>query len=207
MVEAGTRVAAIILAAGTSSRFRAGGGREASKLVAPHAGKPLVRHVAEAALASQARPVILVTGHARGEVEAALAGLALTRVHNAAYAEGLAGSLKAGIAAVPPGAAGAVILLGDMPGVTAAIIDALIEAFAASPHALAVVPAHDGRRGNPALLGRAAFPAFAGLSGDQGARKLIDAAGDAVIEVLVANEAIFRDIDTRADFLALRAEQ
>ena len=207
MTEAGANVAAIILAAGAASRFRAGGGREASKLVALFEGKALVRHVAEAALASHARPVVVVTGHARDEVAAALSGLALSHVHNAAYAQGVAGSLKAGIAALPRDASGAVILLGDMPGVTAAIIDALIAALQANKSALAVAPTRDGKRGNPVLLTRAVFPAVAGLSGDQGARKLVDAAGMAVIEAPVASEAIFQDVDTREDLRALAAEQ
>ena len=207
MAEGGARVAAIILAAGTASRFRAGGGGEASKLVALLEGKALVRHVAEAALASDARPVIVVTGHARVEVEATLAGLTLTRVYNTAYAEGLAGSLKAGIAAVPSDAAGAVILLGDMPGVSAAIIDALIAALQTDKSALAVAPTQDGKRGNPVLLTRAVFPAVSGLSGDQGARKLIIAAGMAVIEAPVSSEAIFQDVDTREDLRALKSKK
>ena len=69
------KVAAVVLAAGRSSRFHAAGGAEETKLVATLDGKPVVRHVVEAALTSRARPVIVVVGHARGAVEAALAGL------------------------------------------------------------------------------------------------------------------------------------
>jgi molybdenum cofactor cytidylyltransferase len=198
MADAG-RVAAIILAAGTASRYRLSGGTEASKLVAPWHGKPLVRHVAEAALASRARPVIVVTGHARRAVEGALAGLALTVVHNGRYAAGLAGSLQTGIAALPADAIGAVILLGDMPSVTGNIIDALIDAQAAHPHAAAVVPTQTGQRGNPALLGRSLFPAVASLSGDEGARKLIATRDSDVIDVPIASDAILHDIDTTGD--------
>src|SRR5260370_34574939 len=100
-------IAAILLAAGTSSRFREAGGG-ATKLVAPLAGKPLVRHAAEAALASRARPLIVVTGHERNAVEAALGGISARFAHNPVYAEGLASSLKAGIAARSPDAAGTV---------------------------------------------------------------------------------------------------
>ena len=108
-------IAAIILAAGRSLRFRAEGGREISKLVASLDGKPLVRHVAEAALASRARPVVVVTGHAQEVVEAALAGLPVVFANNAGFAAGLASSLKVGVAALPSGVAGALVLLGDMP--------------------------------------------------------------------------------------------
>jgi molybdenum cofactor cytidylyltransferase len=189
-------IAAILLAAGTSSRFREAGGG-ATKLVAPVAGKPLVRHAAEAALASNARPLIVVTGHERTAVEAALEGMYAQFEHNPAYAEGLASSLKAGIAAVPLSAAGALVLLGDMPAVTAALLDRLIEAFRERPDALAVAPVRVGRRGNPALLSRALFPAIAALAGDEGARQLLnDAPPGAVIEVVTDDLGAILDVDT-----------
>ena len=135
-------VAAIVLAAGSASRFRASAGKNGpvTKLVALLDGKALVRRVAEAALASRARPVIVVTGHARAEVEAALVGLPLRFIHNADFASGLASSLKAGIAAAPADAQGALILLGDMPDLSVGVIDALIAARAAHPGAKAIVP-------------------------------------------------------------------
>ena len=106
-------IAAIVLAAGLGTRFGAGAGD--SKVAAPHAGVPLVAHVVAAALASRAAPVIVVTGHAEARVIEALAGLAVTIVHNPDYAGGMAGSLKAGVAALPKVCDGALILLGDMP--------------------------------------------------------------------------------------------
>lgn len=187
-------VAAIILAAGQSTRFRAAGGDAVSKLVAELAGRPLVRHVAEAAFASRARPVIVVTGHARDEVMAALVGLPLIEIPNPLYASGLASSLKAGIAAVPPAAAGALVLLGDMPLVDAALCDQLIDAFINGREIEAVVPVHQGQRGNPVLVGSALFPAMAALAGDEGARKIIAAAK--VAEVAIAGDAVTVDIDT-----------
>jgi len=170
------RIAAILLAAGASSRFRAEGGGDASKLVARLAGKPLVRHAAEAALGSSARPIIVVTGHDRAAVEAALDGLAVEFAHNEQYCDGLASSLKTGIAALPRDVAGALALLGDMPAVASTLIERLIAAFAERPGALAVAPIVAGRRGNPALLSRSLFPAIAALHGDEGARKLLDGA-------------------------------
>lgn len=190
------RVAAILLAAGQGARFRASGGEGPSKLVAELGGKALARHAAEAALSSQARPVILVTGHAEEAVRAALAGLDLDFVHNAEHREGLASSLRAGLAAVPQDCAGAVVLLGDMPGVSGSLIDRLIAAFEAHPGAPAVVPASEGERGNPVLLSRSLFTPAMALSGDRGARKLVDGAGDAVIEIEAGDDAR-ADIDTR----------
>ena len=187
--------AAIILAAGRSTRYRAAGGAAATKLVASLAGEALVRHVARAALASLARPVIVVTGHARDRVEPALAGLDLTFVHNQDFADGLATSLRAGLAAVPEGADAAVVLLGDMPLIDPATIDALVEAAARNPAAQAVVPTWGGVRGNPVLLRRTLFPAASALTGDEGARRLLRDPSIAVTEFAVTNEAVRLDVD------------
>src|SRR6476620_2823980 len=112
-----SKVAGVLLAAGAATRFRKAAGAlgPVTKLVAQHEGKPLVRHVAEAALAAGLAPLIVVTGHAQDAVEQALHDLTFTAVHNAAYASGMASSLKAGLAAVPADAQAAIVLLGDMP--------------------------------------------------------------------------------------------
>ncbi len=200
-----SEIGAVVLAAGRSSRFRAEGGLEASKLVALLGGKPLVRRAAEAALASRARPVVVVTGHAREAVEAALAGLPLAFAHNPDFAGGLASSLKAGVAALPSGVAGALVLLGDMPRIEAALLDRLIDAFTARPLALAAAPVHAGRRGNPVLLSRALFVALARLEGDEGARRLLrEADPRRIVEVEVESDGVTLDIDTPGDLAAAR---
>jgi molybdenum cofactor cytidylyltransferase len=192
-------IAALILAAGRATRYRASGGTEPSKLVALYRGEPLVRWAARAALASRARPAIVVTGHAREEVEAALAGLDVRFVPNPDYADGLSASLRAGVAAAGE-AEGAVVLLGDMPEASARVVDALIAAFEAQPAARAAVALHAGQRGNPVLLGRTLFPEVARLSGDEGARRLL--AGltpDEVAAVEAADAAVTLDIDRAQD--------
>ncbi len=200
-----SEIGAVILAAGQSSRFRAEGGQEVSKLVAQFGGKPLVRHAAEAALASRARPVVVVTGHAREAVQAALAGLPLLFAHNADFASGLASSLHAGVAALPGEVAGALVLLGDMPRIEAPLLDRLIDAFAARPLALAAAPVHAGRRGNPVLLSRALFPMLARLEGDEGARRLLSEADPiGVVEVDVESDGVALDIDTPGELAAAR---
>lgn len=199
------KVAAIILAAGRASRFGAGEGD--SKVLAPLDGRPLVRHVAEAALASRARPVIVVTGHAAEAVQAALAGLDVTFVHNARAASGMASSLQCGLAAAPSSCDAALILLADMPRVRAATFDALIAAHeGATPHPLAVAPVYEGRRGNPVLLGRPLFGAVAALEGDVGARGLLKAAGAEIAEIAVSDPGVLLDIDTREALAAERAQ-
>ncbi len=201
-VGAGTgAVAAVVLAAGRSTRM---GGP--NKLVAEIGGKPLVRIAAEQALASRAKPVIVVTGHQRERVEAALAGLPVRLVHNPDFADGLATSVKAGIAAVPATADGAVICLGDMPQVDAALIDRLIAAFDPEKGALAVMPTIGGKRGNPVLWSRRFFPDLMTIEGDVGARNLIGRYGEAVVEVPVTGKAALTDIDTPEALDGIRAE-
>ena len=189
-------VAAVILAAGAASRFRAADPSVPTKLVARFGGVPLVRRVAEAALASRTRPVVVVTGFAAGEVCGALDGCALAFAHNSAYASGLASSLRAGLEALPAGVSGTVVLLGDMPAVSTTVIDRLVAAFEADPDAEAAVPLSGGRRGNPALLGRALFAPALALAGDEGARRLLARAR--VVEVPVDDEAVLLDVDEPA---------
>ncbi len=196
-------IAAIVLAAGLSSRFDAGS--EETKLVVPLFGKPLVRHVAEAALASRARPVLVITGHAATQVENALENLDLSFIFNPGYRTGLASSLKAGLAALPETVAGVLVLLADMPCVSVSIIDRLLQAFDESVLSpLAVVPVRAGLRGNPALIGRDLFDSIKRLEGDQGARALLEAAGNDVLECLIDDDAIEIDVDTKETLHHLR---
>jgi molybdenum cofactor cytidylyltransferase len=198
-----TRVGAVILAAGASSRFRAGGGRDPTKLVAKLDGKSIVRRVVEAALAAKARPVVVVTGYARESVEAAIADLDVGIAFNSRFASGLSSSLGVGLSAMPGDVVGALVLLGDMPQVGAPRIDALIDAFLARKDALAAVPLRKGRRGNPVLLGRELFERAMRLTGDEGARRLIGALSSGeLVEVEASDGGVTLDIDTLDDLAA-----
>jgi molybdenum cofactor cytidylyltransferase len=200
-LEKGRKVAAVVLAAGRSTRMGA-----VNKMLAEIGGKPLVRIAAEQALASQAKPVIVVTGHERERVEQALAGLPLSFVHNPDYAEGLGTSLKAGIGAVPHESDGAIVCLGDMPQVDAGLIDKLLAAFDPARGALVVVPSINGRRGNPVVWARRFFGELMAVTGDVGARYLIGQYAEAVVEVPLAGEAALTDVDTPESLSAVKAE-
>jgi molybdenum cofactor cytidylyltransferase len=200
-----TRVGAIVLAAGQSSRFRAAGGQDLTKLVVKLDGKPIVRRVVEAALATKARPLVVVSGYARDSVEAAIADLDISVAFNPKFASGLASSLNAGLAAMPRDVAGALVLLGDMPWIEPRLADALIDAFLARQGALAAVPSREGRRGNPVLLGRGLFESAMRLTGDEGARRLIGALNPSeLVEVEAPNMGVTFDIDTPDDLAAAR---
>ena len=196
MSGAPLRIAAIVLAAGRSTRMG-----PHNKLLADIGGKSMVRHVAEAALASRAAPVLVVTGHMAADVGAALDGIDVTLVSNPDYASGLAGSLKAGIRALPAHCDGALILLGDMPGIRAAHLDALIGAFAADS---IVVPVRAGRQGNPVLWPVRYFSDLLHLDGDAGAKRLLAAHQGNVCEFDLSTDAIFADIDTPEALARLR---
>ncbi len=185
------RVAAIILAAGRSSRMA-----PHHKLLLPDAsGRAMIARVVDQVLASAARPVIVVTGHRADEVRAVLSGKDVVFVHAAAYADGLSASLRAGIAAVPDGAA-ALVCLGDMPLITGIQMNQLIAAYAPDEGRAIVAPAYFGRLGNPVLWGRPYLPEIAALTGDSGARRLLDRHADAVTRVEMDDDSVLRDFDT-----------
>jgi molybdenum cofactor cytidylyltransferase len=197
----GRRIAALVLAAGRSMRM---GGP--NKLLAEIARRPLVRIAAEEALASRAKPVIVVTGHQRDEVAAALKGLPVQFVHNPDFAQGLGTSLRAGIAAVPAEADGVIVCLGDMPQVDARLIDRLIAAFDPDRGALVVVPTFEGKRGNPVLWSRRFFPDLMAVEGDVGARHLIGRYAEALVEVPVDGNGTLVDVDTPEALRGVKAE-
>lgn len=194
-----SNVAAVLLAAGRSTRF----GNE-SKLLAQVGGKALVRHVAEAAVNSMANPVIVVTGHRAEEVQSQLQGLPIKVVHNHLFANGLSMSLKAGFSALPPEAPAAIILLADMPFMRAELIDALISGWQDRGRPAALVPVLNGRRGNPVVISCALHTAIKGLSGDIGAGSILRGRSD-VLEWPTEDPAIIMDIDTRDELAKLQA--
>ncbi|WP_026379680.1 NTP transferase domain-containing protein [Afifella pfennigii] len=189
--EAGKgKVTAIVLAAGRSRRM---GGP--NKLLARFDGVPLVRRTVDAVQAAGTSETIVVTGHMREEIEAALAGACVSFVHNRDYAGGLAGSLKAGLRALPEETAGALIVLADMPGLTPEALDAMIEAFAPEEGRGIVLATASGKRGNPVLWARRYFPELMQVSGDAGGRHLIGEHAEDVSEVEIG-EAARLDVDT-----------
>lgn len=195
----GPKVAAIVLAAGRSSRMNG-----TNKLLARIDGRPLIRRSVERVCASKAAPVLVVTGRDAPAVDAALDGLPVTTVHNPRFAEGMSTSLKAGLDALPADADAAVICLGDMPALAPATIDALIEAFAEEENGEIVVPTRGGRRGNPILWSRRFFPEMAAIGGDRGARSLLTRYAAVTAEAEVDDPGILLDLDTPAALDAFR---
>jgi molybdenum cofactor cytidylyltransferase len=185
------RIAALVLAAGRSSRMGT-----INKLLIGIDGQPMVRHAVAAVTEAGLKPVVVVTGHQRAEVEQALRDTGVTFVHNPVYAEGLATSLKAGIAALPGDLDGVLVALGDMPRVGSGDIERIVAAFNPVEGRAIVVPTRNGKRGNPVLWAKRFLPEMCQVAGDVGARHLIGAYPEAVAEVEMASDGVLMDIDT-----------
>jgi molybdenum cofactor cytidylyltransferase len=198
-VGLGSGYASILLAAGAGRRF--GGG----KLLASWRGAPLVAGAVQAALSTPSDPVIVVTGTDPGPVGDACRAAAerlggagrLRLVHAPDHAEGMGASLRAGVAALPPGLRGVFVFLGDMPDIPEEIFAPLIAAVEAG--APAASPHHDGRRGHPVLFSARLIPDLAAASGDAGAREVLSGLGEALARVETTDPGVLFDVDRQED--------
>lgn len=197
----GIAIGGVLLAAGMSRRMG-----DENKLLVEIDGVPMVRRAAEAMLAGGIRQLVVVTGHQADAVAAVLADmdvpdLDLRFVHNPDFADGQAGSVATGIAALPAGVSGALIGLGDMPFIVPALVSEMIHDHSGlGDHERRIsFPVFEGRRGNPVLWGREFFAALAGLSGDVGGRHILSENPAAVNSISWIDDSIHRDIDTGAD--------
>ena len=184
-------ISAIVLAAGKSSRM---GGD--NKLLADIDGAPMIARTVDQVAASGVSNIVVVTGRDADAIGDALASHQVTLAHNADYARGMASSLRTGINALPDGADGALVCLGDMPLVTSAQMDALIKAFDPVEGRGICVPTWQGKWGNPVLWSLAYFDEIRAITGDKGARDLLHHHGDHVYEVTMDDDTILQDFDT-----------
>lgn len=180
-------VSAVVLAAGRATRM---GG---AKLMLPVGGRPMIQRVVDATLASKVSETIVVVGHEADAVRHAVGTRDVRVVENPHYAEGMSTSLRVGLGAVDPRAAGALILLGDQPFIGSLLLDALIDRFVESG-ALVVRPSAAGRPANPVLVDVALFPDLAAEQGDVGGRRVIARQADVCL-VPVDDPHQIADID------------
>ena len=173
-----------------------------AKLLLPIEGRPVVRHVVERLLAAGLDPLIVVTGREDRAIRAALGDLDVIVAVNPHPEAGQAGSVKVGIAAVPADAPAALVALGDQPFVPGEVIVALLGARACAGRAI-VAPRYREGRGNPVLFSREVFAELAEISGDQGARAVLERDPDRVTLVDV-DLPMPQDLDTPEDYAKLR---
>ena len=194
--------AAIILAAGSSSRM--GAGRH--KLLLPLNDRPVLAHVMDAALASQARPIIVVLGHQAKQVRAQLARYstdsAITYVENPDYLQGMSTSMRMGLAYLQThsdtevaNVDSALIMLGDQPLISAHILDILIDTWHTTGQRI-VAPLYDGKRGNPTLFAASLFPELLEVTGDEGGRSVVERHRQELATIELGNAVANYDVDT-----------
>jgi molybdenum cofactor cytidylyltransferase len=186
----------ILLAAGSSRRFGA------PKLLEEVRGKPLVRHAAEGLLAVAPGELLVVTPPDSRAFRLALDGLPVGIVENSRAHDGMGASIAAGVAALPPRASAVLIALADVPLGTADALPAVVARFRQGG-ARIVAPRFRGRPGHPVLFARALFPELVSLTGDQGARELLERHHGSVAIVELDRDAP-DDVDTPEDLARLR---
>lgn len=186
-----SKVAAVVLAAGSSRRMG-----QQHKLLATLDGTPMVSRVVDSALSSCVYSTTVVIGHRGDEIRTALKEREVMIVNNPDYCTGLAGSLKLGLSSLPAEIDGAMIILADMPFVSAVLIDRLIDAFSSPGKRNIVVPRKSGRLGNPVIWPVSFFPEIMQLEGDAGAKALLNRFAATVSTVSVEDDAAFFDVDT-----------
>ena len=188
------RVAGVVLAAGGSTRM----GR--NKLLLDAGGEPLVRRVTRQAIAAGLAPVLVVVGYEAARVREALAGLPCEFVENPDYASGINGSVQRGIARVPADAPAAVVILGDMPFVTAAMIRAVADRHRESGAPLVLsLYGDDAVHAPPTLYGRALFAEF-GTDAGEGCGKRVVRRHRTEAAELRWPAARLADVDVPADY-------
>lgn len=193
-VENGVSIIGLVLAAGRSRRF---GG---PKLLRPLAGEPVIRRTVGCVLAAGLETVV-VTGPAGTGVRDALAGSGAVLVENADADEGMASSIRAGVSSLPERTRAVVIVPGDQPTTSPALIRELCRVHEETGAAV-VAPVYRGVQAPPVLFARRLFPELSALRGDRGARAVLEAhAKEAVLIAL--DEPVPPDVDTPEDHEAL----
>lgn len=192
-----SRVAGIILAAGSSSRM----GRPKQLLF--FRGQTVIECVVDNALASSLSRVVVVLGHQSAAISSLIQERDLTVVFNSDYHEGQSSSVRTGLQAVKDDVDAVLFLLGDQPLISAETIDLILAAYKSNPSPI-VLPLFDGKRGNPVLFDRQTFAQITALAGDTGARVIFPEYAGRTMELSLQDPSIHLDIDTEQDYRFLR---
>lgn len=192
-------MAALVLAAGQSKRM----GQE-NKLLLPYQGETVLSHVLDQVVQAGMKNIFVVTGHQEGQVEQQLSRHDVIFIHNDLYQEGMSTSVKLGISSLPREIDAVLVILGDMPNISSAILKKIMVAYNPALGRSIIIPKHNGKRGNPILWGREFFSEFERLEGDMGAKILLNDYPEYIAEVDVGSDAIFLDMDTFEAYESLK---
>ncbi|VAV92724.1 Molybdopterin molybdenumtransferase / Molybdenum cofactor cytidylyltransferase [hydrothermal vent metagenome] len=198
-MEKPKKIAALILAAGQSRRM----GQD-NKLLLPYGEETVLSHVLTQVRQAGLENIYGVTGHQRQAIEQEFSRHNVTAFHNDLYAEGMSTSVKLGIRSLPSDCDAVLIILGDMPNISADILKQIMAAYDPACDRSIIIPTCNGKRGNPILWDRAFFSDFEELAGDMGAKKLLGDYPEFIHEVDVDSDVIFLDIDTYEAYARLK---
>ena len=185
------RITALILAAGKSSRMG-----DQNKLLLPFKDGTILSHVFDEISKSNSDNALVVTGNEADKIKNLISGNAQI-IHNPDFADGLSTSIKKGVSALPGDCDGVMICLGDMPYITTNEYNKLIEKF---ENDKIIIPVSKGKMGNPLIFSKQYFDELMRLSGDKGARSLLQKYTDKIIRVEMHSDVSFKDIDTFEEY-------
>jgi molybdenum cofactor cytidylyltransferase len=193
-------VSAVVLAAGESKRM------DRKKELLPVEGEPMIRTIVRKLLDSRkVEEVIVVLGHEANDVGAALSGITderLELIGNVRYSEGMGTSLASAVRACAWGTEAIAVVLGDAPFFRTEDVDALADAHEGG--AAIAVPVFQGRRGHPVVLDSSFREEMEGLTGDAGARHILERESASVVEVELTDDGFLVDIDDPDDYEAVK---
>jgi molybdenum cofactor cytidylyltransferase len=192
-----SRIGAVVLAAGMSSRM--GEPKQVLRL----GERTVLGQTLENIRGARLDEIVLVLGFAAEAIAQQIAVERVKVVINPQYREGMASSLRAGLAALNPDINAALIVLADQPFVRPAVFDQIIDRYIESRAQIAI-PTFRGFRGNPVLLDRSVFPEVMALTGDIGCRAIFGSHSDGIVKVPVDDVGILLDIDSKDDFERLQ---
>jgi molybdenum cofactor cytidylyltransferase len=193
--ESQTMITAIVLAAGLSTRMGQ------VKQLLPYGEHTVVEQVVSTLLASPVDEVLVVTGHQRAAVEAALARWPVRTVFNPCYADQeMLASVQAGLRAASAGSQAALLAVGDMPAIRADVVAQLVQAYRAAGDDRVFIPSYRMRAGHPVLVPRPYWPAILALPAGDSLRSALRAQAACIQWVVVDSATVLRDMDTPADY-------
>ena len=195
------RIAAVVLAAGRSSRM----GRP--KMALPWGDTTVIGQVVRTILAAEIETIIVVTGASQQAVSEALRGFTISLVHNPAYQSGeMLSSIQTGLTALSPEVVAALVFLGDQPLVQPEVIRSICSDYSSSPKEI-IIPSYQGRRWHPLLIDRALWPAVLALRHPATLRDFINSHPERIAYTPVQTDSVLRDLDTPDDYRTAHPEK
>ena len=189
-------ISAILLAAGKSKRMNG-----ENKLTKKIQGIPLIKHSVKNILASSVDELIIVLGHQREIVKKLIdKNEKIKFIFNKDFENGMASSIKTGLGNLSEKTESFFICLGDMPMVNRGVYNQLIKSRNSKE---IIVPAHKGQQGNPVLFSKTMKEKIMDITGDVGAKKILELNKDKILNLEINDQSIARGFDTQVDFNSL----